>query len=90
MKLKDFKKILDKMSKEELEEELIYNSDEYCMSGRVKKFKKAVTNLYYTGEDDPAQLYTKTQLKAEGWDDEELEGLDIEIPKGRYYIELTD
>lgn len=88
MKLKDLKKKLDKMSKEELEQELIYNSENYSMSGRVTGLKKARVNLYYTGEDDPAQVYTKKQLKDDGYDEEEIAGFEIEIPKGRYFIEF--
>lgn len=88
IKLKDLKKILDKMNPEELENYLLYNSEEYSVSGKVSKFKKAKQNLYYTGEDDPAQLYTLKQLKEDGWDEEDIEGFDIEIPKGSYYIEF--
>lgn len=88
MKLKDFKKVLDKMTKEELDQELIYNSEEYSISGNVSKLVKAKQNLYYTGEDDPAQLYTLKELKDEGFDKEDIEGFEIEVPKGRYYIDL--
>ena len=41
MKLKDIKKILDKLTPEQLEQELKYNSDENGISGRVASFKKA-------------------------------------------------
>ena len=88
MKLKDFKKVLDKMTKEELEQELIYNSEENSISGTVSKLVKAKQNLYYTGEDDPAQIYTLKELKDEGYDNEDIESFEIEIPKGNYYIEL--
>lgn len=88
MKLKDFKKILDKMSKDELEQELIYNSEEYSMSGTVQSLKKAKQNFYYTGEDDPAQLYTLKQLKEDGYDKEDIAEFEIEVPKGRFYIEF--
>lgn len=86
MKLKDLKKIIDKMSKEELEQPLIYNSDDLCISGKVSALKKARVDFYYTGEDDPSQLYTKKQLLEEGYDKEDIESFDIEIPKNSYYI----
>ncbi|PQL95934.1 hypothetical protein [Apibacter adventoris] len=62
MKLKDLKKYLDNMSNEELDQELIYNSDNYCMYGKVINLKKAKENLCYAGEDDSAQSYTREQL----------------------------
>lgn len=88
MKLKDVKKILDKLTPEQLEKELIYNSEELSISGVVKSLKKASSNLYYTGEDDPAKLYTKNQLLKDGFDKEDIEGFDIEILKGDFFIEL--
>lgn len=88
MKLKQLKKALDKLTPEQLEKELIYNSEDLSSSGHVKAFKKAKANLYYTGEDDPAHLYTKSQLLNEGHDIEDIEGFDIEISKGDFFIEL--
>lgn len=88
MKLKDLKKKLDKMSKEELEQSLAYNSEEYSISGGVSDFKKASSNLYWTGDDDPSKLYTRTQLIEEGYSSEDIEEMVIEIPKGQYYLEL--
>ena len=88
MKLKELKKALDNLTPEQLEKELIYNSEDLSISGQVKAFKKAKANLYYTGEDDPAQLYTKNQLLEDGHDKEDIEGFDIEIHKGDFFIEL--
>lgn len=88
MKLKDFKKILDKLTPEQLEKDLIYDSEEFCISGTVKSLKRAKSNLYYTGEDDPARLYTKKELIEEGFEKEDIEGFDIEIKKGDFFIEL--
>jgi hypothetical protein len=88
MKLRDFKKVLDKLSKEELNQELIYNSTEYSISGVVNKIRKASTNYYYTGEDDPSELYTKKQLIDDGYTSEDIKELEIEIPKGSYYLEI--
>lgn len=88
MKLKDLKKWVNTLTNEQLEQHLLYNSDEYSISGKVNKIEKSKTDLYYTGEDDPAQLYTKKQLKEEGYDKEDIEGFDIEIPKGSFYIKI--
>lgn len=88
MKLKDLKKWINSLTQEQLEQPLIYNSDEYSISGRVNKIEKAKQNLYYTGEDDPAQLYTLKQLKEDGWEKEDIEGFNIEIPKGSFYIKI--
>jgi hypothetical protein len=88
MKLKNFKKLLDKMTPEELNQELLYNSEEYSMSGRVTKIKKASSNLYYLDDDDPAQLFTKKKLLEDGYEKEDIDEMIIEVPKGRYYIEF--
>lgn len=88
MKLKDFKKWVNSLTDEQLEQDLLYNSDEYSISGKVEKIEKAKANLYYTGEDDPAQLYTMKELKEDGWEKEDIEGFEIEIPKGSFYIKI--
>ncbi len=89
MKLKELKKLLDKMSKEQLETDLLYISDYRCISGEVLKVKKATANLYYTGEDDPAKLYTRKQLKEDlEMEIEEIEECEIEIPKGALVVYL--
>lgn len=88
MKLKDLKKWVNKLSEEQLEQPLLYYSEEYSISGNVLEIPKAKQNLYYTGEDDPAQLYTKEQLKDDGWDIEDIKCFDIAIPKGIFYIKI--
>lgn len=88
MKLKELKKWINKLTDEQLEQELLYKSDEYSISGAVNKIEKAKANLYYTGEDDPATLYTLAQLKEQGMDKEEIAECEIEIPKGSFYIEV--
>ena len=86
-KLKDLKRILDKMNDFQLAQPLLYNSEEHSISGKVSSIEKAKENLYYTGEDDPAQLYTMKELK-EQYDKEEIENFEIEIPKGSLVIKL--
>jgi len=86
MKWKDVKKIVDKMTTEELNQNFIYNFPEMYGSGVVDKIRKASANLYYTGDNDPAELYTRSQLLEEGYSKEDIEEMEIEVPKGNYYI----
>ncbi len=88
MKLKDLKKFVNKLSKEDLEKELIYNSRNNCLSGVVSKIYKQRGNLYYDGSDDPAELFTMKQLKEEGMDKEEIESMIIEVPHLSVVIEF--
>jgi len=87
MKLKNLKVILDKLSAKELEQPLLYNSKTYSISGEVSKVEKAKVALYWTGEDDPSQLYTKSELKNElGLDAYDIAGCKVEIPVGAIVI----
>jgi hypothetical protein len=87
MKWKQVKAIINKMSDSQLEQDVIYNSKDLCLSGIITSLVINKSNLYNTGEDDPAELYTKAQLKNDlGMDNEEIESCDIEIPKGAYVI----
>lgn len=88
MKLKDLKKWVNTLTKEQLEQELLYNSEEYSISGVVNKIEKAKSNLYYTGDDDPSILYTMKQLKEDGYEKEDIEEFEIEIPRGSFYIKI--
>lgn len=83
--LNDLKKLINSLSKEQLQQPLLYMSKEYSISGVVLNVEKAKENLYYTGEDDPSKLYTKKQL-LEDYDKEDIEEMDIEIPKGSIVI----
>ena len=88
MKLKKLKKLLNSLTDEQLEQELFYKSDEYSISGVVEKIEREKTDLYFTGEDDPASLYTIQDLKRQGFNKEEIEEFDIEIPKGAFVINI--
>lgn len=88
MKLKDLKKWVNSLTDEQLEKHLLYNSEEYSISGKVHKIEKAKQNLYYIGDDDPAELYTLKQLKEDGYEKEDIEGFEIDIPKGSFYIKI--
>lgn len=86
MKLKHALKFLLTLSKEELNQELVYNSKHLSISGLVGSIKRQPYNLYNTHEDDPATLYTLSELKDMDMDKEEIESCDIEIPKGSIVI----
>ena len=89
MKLKELKLWLDKLSDEELEKELLYNSMDYGISGTVSEINKSDDNLYYVG-DEPVLLHTTDELKQRGYSDNQISDLDAEIPKGCYYNELSN
>jgi len=86
-KLKDLKKALDKMTKEELNQPILYVSDNLCLSGTITGIGKARATLYNTFEDDPAELYTMAQLK-ENYDKEEIESFAIEINRGDFVMKF--
>lgn len=86
MTLRDFKKLLDLMTDKELNQVLVYNSESLSISGMVDSICRAKENLYNKGEDDPAPLYTKASLLQDGYDEEDIDGMDVEIPRGQWYI----
>ena len=88
LKLKDLKKALDKMTKEELNQQIVYVSDDLCLSGTVTGIGKAKATLYNTFDNHPAELYTMKQLKENGYDKEDIEGFAIEINKGDFVIKF--
>ena len=89
MKLKDLKTWLNSLSDDELEKDLLYNSMDYGISGKVGEITKTDDNLYYVG-DEPVLLHTKRELKQRGFSEKQISALDVEIPKGCYYIELSN
>ena len=88
MKLKDLKQWVNSLTDEQLEQSLLYNSEEYSISGKIYKIEEAETNLYYLGDDDPAPLYTFDQLVDDGYEEEDIGRFEIEIPKGSFYIKI--
>jgi hypothetical protein len=88
MILKDLKKWVNTLTDEQLEQPLLYYSEEYSISGHISKVEKAKVNLYTTGEDDPAPLYTLKELRNDGYLKEDIDCFDIEIPKGSFYIKI--
>lgn len=89
MKLKELKTWLDTLPDEELEKELLYNSLDYGISGAVTEVNHTDDALYYVG-DEPILLHTRDELIKRGFTDEQVTELDVEIPEGCYYIELSN
>lgn len=89
MKLKDLKSWLDSLPESELEKELIYHSTEYGIGAPLGEVDYAYDDLYYVG-DEPALLHTKRELKMQGYSAADISSLEVEIPKGHYYIELDN
>lgn len=88
MKLKDLKNWLNTLSAEELEKELLYNSMDYGISGKITEINRNDDDLYYVG-DEPALLHTKKELIQRGFTDRQIDTFDIEVPQGCYYVELS-
>jgi len=89
MKLKELKTWLNKLSDEELEKDLLYNSLDYGISGNVTEVNHTDEDLYYVG-DEPILLHTREELLKRGFTEKQIAELDIEIPEGCYYIELSN
>lgn len=89
MKLKELQLWLNKLSDEELEKELLYNSMDYGISGPVNEINKNEDNLYYVG-DDPVLLHTSEELKQRGYSEKQISALEIQVPNGCYYFELSN
>lgn len=88
MKFKDLRKILNKLTEEQLDQELIAISDDKTQSC-CASLKRAKTHLIYDGNDDPSELSSKKELIDEGYSKEEIEGMEIVIKKGEFYIEVN-
>lgn len=89
MTLKELKAWLDTLPEHELERDLLYNSMDYGISGNVTEISKADHNLYYVG-DEPVLLHTEQELIQRGYTKTQVKKLDVEIPAGSYYIELSN
>ena len=87
MKLRKLKSILDKMSKEQLNQNLIVLACDKTLSGHGV-VRKAKGDLIWNGDDDPCELMTKSVLIEEGYEKGEIEEMDTMVNKGEFYIEL--
>lgn len=88
MTLKELKKWVNTLTEKELNQELVFYSEDYSMSGVIDDIEKNKVDLYYTGEDDPAPLYTEKELLEDGYTKEDIKGFDLEIVKGEYYLKF--
>ena len=87
MKLKDLKKKLDKLSKEQLENDFIVIASQKTLSG-FGEAKVSNANLIHTGDDDPSELVTKQSLIDDGYEKDEIDGMEVVIKRGQFYVEL--
>ena len=78
---------MDACNKQQLNQNLIVIANEKTLSGcgfaKISRGK-----LIYNGEDDPSELRTIAELKDDGYGKEEIEGMEIMLNKGEFYIEL--
>lgn len=86
MQLKELKEILDSMSIEQLKQELVMFAFNKTISG-YPEVEFAEEDLYYTGEDDPSELFTLSELEDQ-YEQDEIDGMEIIINKGDLFIEL--
>ena len=89
MNLKELKNWVNSLSEDDLKKSLLYNSIDYGISGEVSEITKTDDDLYFVG-DDPVLLHTRQELKQRGFSDQEIDELDVEIPQGCFYIELSN
>lgn len=86
MQLKELKEILNSMSTEQLKQELVMFAFNKTISG-YPEVEFAEEDLYYTGEDDPSELYTLSELENQ-YEQDEIDDMEIIINKGDLFIEL--
>ena len=86
MQLKELKEILNSMSVEQLNKELIVIDCSEAIVGYAEA-EFATEDLYYTGEDDPSELLTLSELQDQ-YEQEDIDGMEIIINKGDLFIEL--
>lgn len=86
MQLKELKEILDSMSIEQLKQELVMFAFNKTISG-YPEVEFAEEDLYYTGEDDPSELFTLSELEDQ-YEQDEIDDMEIIINKGNLFIEL--
>lgn len=82
MKLRELKKWINKLNENQLDRELYYNSKDLSISGRVTSVSFSPSDLLNPGDDDPCPLYSRKQLKEQGYSNEDIDEMDIEIVKG--------
>lgn len=87
MQLKELKEILNSMSIEQLKQELVILAFNKTVSG-YPEVEFAEEDLYYTGEDDPSELLTLSELQDQ-YEQEEIDDMEIIVNKGDLIFELS-
>ena len=87
MQLKELKEILNSMSVEQLKQELVILDCSKAIVGYAEA-EFATEDLYYTGEDDPSELYVLSELKDQ-YEQEEIDNMEIIVNKGDLIFELS-
>ena len=86
MQLKELKEILNSMSVEQLNKELIVIDCSEAIVGYAEA-EFATEDLYYIG-DDPSELYVLSELKDQ-YEQEEIDDMEIIVNKGDLIFELS-
>lgn len=84
MKMRDLKKILDNLTEEQLDGELIAKGSYW--DGVVHQIKPSETSLYWNGDDDPSELITEEEMKVQIEEDGEDEMPEVYIKKGQMIL----
>ena len=82
--MRDLKKVLDNLTEEQLDGELIAKSTYW--DGVVYQIKPSETNLYLEGDDDPSELITEEEMKVRIEEEGEDEMPDVYIKKGQMIL----
>lgn len=87
-RLKDLKKILNSMTSEQLDREIIYNSRQHSLSGVIAGITKVKADLLWDGMGDLSDIRSRADWKKLGYEKEEIDEMEVEIPKGSLVIEF--
>ena len=82
MKLFELKKWIESVSDADLEKDLIIYSENPCITDFVKSIEILEEDLYYLEYDDPNCLFTKSQMLDNGYMEDEIDPVNIELFKG--------
>lgn len=86
--LGSFLEDIKKLSPEQLKKPLTYISEDLCIRGFVKGFEIADDDLYKYEENYPNELMPKSILYEDGYSEEDVSKMNIEVYKGDLVIKL--
>lgn len=84
----DLKNLLNGLTNEQLSKPIYYDF-EGSQSGQVLQVIETEEDLLYDGEDDPSELQTRQEFLADGFDEDDVDSFEVEIPKGSFLIKIT-